>query len=244
MSTFGGVSNLKTGAQLGPSDSSLSANYHGSAPLNSSITSDTWLPNTTGADSKLVHGDRWQEITGAMTQHIHDKKTSTYDQEFTETYNSDVTRNMNGAASEHYFGGVGRDYLARPTELYFAGKEEHNEADGLETSVYKAEAIASIAWEAVPLKVENLGLEIVTTFVGEVSVSSGLQLEAGSFGMDFHGITLESSLSHHEFRILKEHAEALKSEIGALHHVLGFLKCSCRDAGIHTGTILGPNQFL
>ena len=244
MSTFGGVSNLKTGAQPGPSDSSLSANYHGSAPLNSSITSDTWLPSTTGADSKLVHGDRWQEITGKMTQHVDGDKTSTYGGTFTETYNSDLTRNMNGSASEHYFGGVGRDYLGRPTELYFAGKEEHNEADGLETHVYKAEAIASVAWEAVPLKVETLGLNIVTTIAGEVNVTSGFQLEAGTLGMDFHGITLESSLSHHEFGLLKEHAEALKNEISALHTGLFNLACRCGIGGIHTGFIIGPNQFL
>jgi hypothetical protein len=244
MSAFGGVSNLKAGAQFGQSDSSLSANYHGSAPLSSSITSDTWFPNSTGVDCKLIHGDRWQEIKGAMTQHIHDKKTSTYDQEFTETYNSDLTRNMHGSAAEHYFGGVGRDYLARPTESYFAGKEEHNEADGLETQVFKAEAISSVAWEAVPLKVEMLGLEVAAAVAGEVKVSSGFQLEAGTLGMDFHGITLESSLSHHEFGVLKDHAEALKNEINALHVGLSGLGYRCRAAGIHTGVLLGPNQFL
>jgi len=237
MDVFGGQSSMQTGSQKGHSDNALKTNYHGSAPLDASITSESWLKPTTGVDCKLVHGDRWQEIKGAMTQHIQDKKISTYDQEFSETYNSDLTRNMNATAAEHYFGTVGRDYLARPTESYLAGKEEHNAGDALETHVYKAEAISSVAWEAVPLKIDTVGLEIAVPVVGEVRVSAGFLLEASSVGIFAHRWEFKNYW-------LKQEAAAMESKIVAMQEHIGTLQSKMRPLEVIEGILFATNQKI
>ncbi|HKM83556.1 MAG TPA: hypothetical protein VJY15_21670 [Candidatus Acidoferrum sp.] len=227
MSIFGGQSDAKTemGTQVGQSDFSLKTNYHGSATLDTSITSASWLPGTTGVDCKLVDGDRWQKITGKMTQDVDGDKTSTYGGAFTETYTGDVKRTMHGVVEENYWGAGGntRDYYTHLDEHFWLGHKQQNEVEEIEIRKYKMEIIDIFSFECNPMKFEILGLGVTVEVAGEVSVSPGLQLEAGTFGMDFHGVALESALKKSEYGILKDEAKALESKIAALEFEVGEL---------------------
>jgi len=63
-------------------------------------------------------------------------------------------------------------------------------------------------------------------------------------GMDFHGITLESSLSKHEYGVLKEEAKALESKIHTLGTDIGALHNSVTLLRAATGYLLGKNQVV
>ncbi len=53
------------------------------------ITSDTALSGTTGVDCMLVHGDRWQEMKGSLTENYQVDKKITVKGKHTETITGD-----------------------------------------------------------------------------------------------------------------------------------------------------------
>ncbi|MGA2137031.1 MAG: hypothetical protein ABSH50_32465 [Bryobacteraceae bacterium] len=68
------------------------------------ITSDSALSGTTGADCMLVTGDRWQQMTGSLTENYSQDKTITVQGKHTETITGDrsvtvSTGNMTRAVS-------------------------------------------------------------------------------------------------------------------------------------------------
>lgn len=236
MSIFGGQSDNQTalGTQVGSSDNSLATNYHGSAPLDSTIKSETWLPGTTGVDCKLVHGDRWQEIKGAMTQHVQDTKTSTYDKEFTETYGNDVHRSMHGAVDESFCAEVTRDYYAHLDETFEQGHTQKNLHEELEFRTSKAE-IMGFLFETTPLKIEML----------HTGVSVGvLQMELGGVGICAHVGELQVAGWKEECEGLKETISALKSHIHTAKVVLQGLESKIMSALVHSGPTVGVNSNL
>jgi hypothetical protein len=243
MDVFGGQSSMQTGSQKGQSDNSLAINYHGSALLNL-ITSETFLPGTTGVDCKLVHGNRWQEIDGAMTQHVTDKKTSTYEKQFTETYKSDLTRDMYGSVQENYWGTPTRDYYSKLTETFYQGHLQTNLHEELEIRTSKAEAVQGLLWEGAPYKIETVGIDLCAAGI-KVDLATLLQWEFGPIGICNRAVLeLETAPIKLEYGEMKQEAKAMENKIHSLTLGLSSLGVQCRTAGIHTGTLLGPNQFL
>lgn len=106
MSVFGQQSQTLTemAKQLGHSDHLLKAKYSGSAPMDNSITAESWLPGTTGVHCNVTHGDHWEEVKGDMTEHFHGNKDSTNHGDLTETHNGDVTRNTHGVTTQSFTG--------------------------------------------------------------------------------------------------------------------------------------------
>lgn len=257
MSVFGqqSTTNTEMATGLGQSDYSLTTNYNGSAPLNISpppppsspfsITSDSWLPGTTGVDCKLVHGDRWQEIEGNMTQHVAQNKTSTYDGNFGETYKGNVDRVMWGQTFTETYHTLddlcSRDYNGHATETFHAGHTQINKHEELETRSSKAEAIQEFSLELNWRKFEFLGLA-TTCSLGEVS--------AAVAGTCFRGAELILAGSKFEFGVYKKEGfaygdeiKALKNEIHAMKIGVNKLRFHLIELGIYTGPIWGPNQL-
>ncbi|MFI5092988.1 MAG: hypothetical protein ACHQIK_06065 [Candidatus Acidiferrales bacterium] len=245
MDVFGGQSSMQTGSQKGQSDNALKTNYHGSAPLDGSIISETWLPGTTGMDCKLVHGDRWQEITGKMTQDVGGDKTSTYGGAFSETYNGEVTRTMNGSKlEENYNCLVERTYSLHAEEHFMAGRRQQNDVEELEIRNSKAEAIQGLSWEGAPYKIDTFGIDL-SLAATKIDFATLLQLEFGPVGICLRAVLeLGAAPIRVEYGGLSQDAKALENKIHSLTLGLSSLGVHCRTAGIHTGTLLGPNQFL
>jgi hypothetical protein len=88
-----------------------------------SITTTTALAGTTGLDCKLVHGDRWQEIGGKMTEHYTDNVKSTFDQNWTILVSGIMSLTVVKGYNESQQGPVNREYVQVVTDLF---DSDHN----------------------------------------------------------------------------------------------------------------------
>jgi hypothetical protein len=174
-------------------------------------------------DCKLVHGDRWQEIKGAMTQHIYGQKASTYDGEFYETYNSGVTRIMNGAVEEDYSGLVDRTYSLHVEELYMAGHQQQNYVEELEIRCWKAEVVENVSFETGPCKIDMVGLDLSVAGTA-IDIAAVLQLELAPLGICVRpvlelgtaGFKLEYVGGNNEAKALESKLQLLRCAVGIL----------------------------
>src|SRR5579872_7403458 len=82
----------------------------GLLPWNS-ITSASGLQGTNGIDCKLVHGDRWQEIQGNMTEHYTNNVKTTIDQNWTIKVNGVMNLTVIQGYNEEEYGPVNRPYV-------------------------------------------------------------------------------------------------------------------------------------
>jgi len=74
------------------------------------ITTVGALAGTTGVDCKLVHGDRWQEIKGNMTEHYTLNVNTTIDQNWTIQVNQTMSLTVVMGFTEVQQGPVNRTY--------------------------------------------------------------------------------------------------------------------------------------
>lgn len=244
MSVFGGQSQTEIATGLQNPDYSLTTNWGpNTTPPDNNITKDWWLPGTTGVDCKLVHGDRWQEIAGNMTQHVAQSKTSNYDGDFTETYGGTggtgtVTRTMNGHVTENYFGGTnGRDYHGHLDEHYHAGHTQLNDVEEIESRKWKAEAIQGYSWETNPFKFELLGGGVTVAggelkFLGAEASIAGAHIEAGAIAASFHAYDRGEAA-------LEQKIHAVDNQFKGLGFaILDVANLAIRPVDVHTG---GPS---
>ncbi len=82
----------------------------GKALSYSAMPTTTALAGTTGVNCKLVHGDRWQEILGNMTEHYTLSVTSTIDQNWTITVNGTMNLTVVQGYNEVQEGPVNETY--------------------------------------------------------------------------------------------------------------------------------------
>lgn len=143
------------------------------------------LAGTTGIDCKLVHGDRWQEIAGAMTEHFTGDVTSNVDGNVGHTVGMNETRNIALELTETVQGEATLNYSDRRTlnvyvkdevnvygsrEVLITGLDEetynvHREIDEptkFET-VFSETGWKTFILELCPLKVESCGLHVGVT---------------------------------------------------------------------------------
>lgn len=243
MSVFSQESQVltKMGAELGQSDNSLTKNYKGSVPLDSSITSDTWHPNTNAVDCKIIHGDRWQDISGNMTQHIHAKKTSTYDGEFKDTYNSDVTRDMFGTVTETYYDSENRTHCGKVDETNLDVMTQEDPAPKFEHKAWVAEAVGG-EFHTVGGKAEFLGAG--ATFAGGEVKGVGVGIDVCGLDVGIKGLVMEMNIAKDGFHFAKIEAEFLKNKLEPLLVKLGIMHSKAQAAETSTGAALGPNQVM
>jgi hypothetical protein len=79
------------------------------------MTTVTALATTTGIDCKLVHGDRWQEIAGNMTELYDMNVTTTIDQNWTITVNGTMNLTVVQGYNEVQEGPVNETYYQAVT---------------------------------------------------------------------------------------------------------------------------------
>ena len=77
----------------------------------SNYTSTTGLAGTTGIDCKLVHGDRWQEVQGNMTEHYTNNVKTTIDLDWTIQVNGVMNLTVMLGFNENEYGPVNRTYF-------------------------------------------------------------------------------------------------------------------------------------
>src|SRR5579863_8928710 len=109
MSVFDG--SIKTPLRVADPLTDKKLGDSGSLPWGS-ITSLTGLAGTTGTDCKLVHGDRWQEIHGNMTEHYTNNVNTNIDQNWTIQVNGMMSLTVVTGYFEEQQGPVNRFYWA------------------------------------------------------------------------------------------------------------------------------------
>ncbi len=87
------------------------------------ITGTTALAGTTGIDCKLVHGDRWQEIKGNMTEHYTLNVKTTIDQNWTILVNGQMFLTVMQGFTEQEYGPVNRTYQMVVNDTFLS---DHN----------------------------------------------------------------------------------------------------------------------
>jgi len=129
------------------------------------IASAVGVAGTTGADAKMVHGDRWQQVDGSQTE--------TFLKDVTSTITGNQTRTVNGNQTFQTIGNVTRDIIGN-----------------LMTTVISAEIRANIGvqnYSHMAPKTRNHAGEELTSEVGAFYRSVQQQFEA-------HNSKLEASL--------------------------------------------------
>jgi len=90
-----------------------------------SMTGATALASTTGIDCKLVHGDRWQEIKGNMTEHWTGYVNTTIDQNWTIQINGMMSLTVVQGYYEEEQGPVNRYYWQVVTDTFSDDHDVH-----------------------------------------------------------------------------------------------------------------------
>lgn len=176
---------------LPKSDNSLSTNYKGSAPLNASITQDSWLPGTKGLDCKLVHGDRWQEVLGSMTEHFTGSVTSNIDTNDQVTILGTRTVSVTQSDTETYYSTYTVD-IWQPAMVHYHSASTST-VDGLANL---AQNQPSFVWNG-PANYQNFGFQ--WTFLGAsvqiaitaLNIVPTLQIAANAMNVGINGIGVD-----------------------------------------------------
>lgn len=133
MSVFDG--NVKVGRKL--SDPGTDKTLPPSGGLSfGAIKSPTALASTIGIDTKLVHGDRWQQIHGSHTENVNMNVMTTIQGNQDVTTTGNVTRTTVGNANHTVVGaelhtnvGVQNHTRLAPRVEVYAGSENKDEPD-------------------------------------------------------------------------------------------------------------------
>jgi hypothetical protein len=182
---------------LRKADNSLTTNYKGSAPLNATITQHDWLPTTNGLDCKLIHGDRWQEILGSMTEHFTGTVTTNIDTDDHLKVGGVRTVDITGNFTENYFSNYTADIWQTANIHYHAAAT--TSVDGTANLAQNAPAFT---WNG-PANYQNFGfqwvfcgsqIQILTTALNVVPTVqigvTGLNIGAAGIGVDLQGIAI------------------------------------------------------
>lgn len=131
------------------------------------ITSATALAGTTGVDCMLVHGDRWQEMTGSLTENYSVDKKITVKGKHTETItgNRSITVTSGNVTHSVSSGGV-TDQIAK----------SHEASAGMNykvTAGQNVEQSAGIKHSVQATMVENTASGMATNKAGGIMTVQG-----------------------------------------------------------------------
>ncbi len=241
MATFGADSQTETELATGlpKADDSLTRNYKGSAPMDSSITSDTWIPGTNGIDCKLVRGNFFQQIGKAgeedaqVTTSIQGQESYTISGNRTSTVQGDDTETIYGQSTYTYYDSQSNTFSQTVTADYSSPLQVQQPTNWM-VNATSTGLTYDFLFQAGVLAIQLFVFNIQISLQQYQIAVSNFQIAAINFAPDG----------------FKVHWAALESKIEAFGSWLhGFqLKSGASKAqvfgGIITTLIVGPNQIL
>jgi hypothetical protein len=163
------------------------------------IKTTTALSECTGVDCKLIHGDRYQYVTGTQTTYI--------GTDCDETINRNWTLQVNGTTSLTFIGAYNAVYNSSVT-THEIGSSYNSESDSLFAwSPTQMEAIGFV-FEIVPLDITIAGLDLTVCVVADITFAT--------VDVAF-GIVVE------EFKVVHTREAAEKAELAAMKTNIGML---------------------
>jgi hypothetical protein len=220
---FGG-SPLTPNQAFDPSKDHTTPNLRGLNP--NGMSSAGALSGTTGIDCKLIHGDRWQEIQGKLTEnikndlttHILEKQKWTVDEDLNFTVTGETTENFVGEAKQYFHSGSRFEYFGEHTDLHHDHDHQINPThtfDILDTEgEYKNVEIAvtASAFEAIGTSVEATVAKAEAWGAG--AEAWGAQVGAGAFHNEAVALDVGEHEADHKMDLVKGRLDALEAEAG------------------------------
>jgi len=173
-----------------------------------SMTGSTALAGTTGIDCKLVHGDRWQEIQGSMTEHWTGYVNTTIDQNWTIQVNGIMNLTVVKGYNEEQQGPVNKHFVQVVTEIY---DSDHN-VSVPDSFAFTVSMFANTLVVATQIGICT-GLFVSLTTALSVTVAN-FDLEAKLFHAEAHPLHFAWAGNDTTATITSEHFKALRAAVG------------------------------
>jgi hypothetical protein len=210
------------------------------------ITGESAVAGTTGADCKLVNGDRWQQISGNHTENIDIDLQSTVSGNQVHTVTGNETIQIAGNATRDIIGnlttsiigaeirsniGVQNYTYVAPTSRMHAGERGTEESGGFFESVHMQYEWHLFAGEINAVKMEQTLTELTYVLLKTEGVS--FETKAVEIANGVHGLKIEAG----EMSAL---IKAAKSEVDGTALVARLVKASAEVRAKVPIETLGP----
>jgi hypothetical protein len=172
------------------------------------ITSLTGLSGTTGTDCKLVHGDRWQEIQGNMTEHYTANVNTTIDINWTIQVNGIMNLTVVSGYNEEQQGPVNKHFVQVVNETYDSDHNVHVP----ESFSFTVSAFANTFVGVTQIGICS-GLFVALTTALSITLAN-LDLEAKLFHAEAHPLHFAWAGNDTTATISSEHFKALRAAVG------------------------------
>ncbi|MGD0578553.1 MAG: hypothetical protein ABSC08_06460 [Bryobacteraceae bacterium] len=185
---------------------------NGKALSYGAMTTPAALAGTTGNDCKLVHGDRWQEIAGNMTEHYTLDVKTTIDQNWNTTVNQDWTIAVNGIMNLTVVQGYNEVEQGPVNRTYW---QVVNDTFQMDHNVSVPDSAAFQCAKYANTWTSNEAVAIVGGF--QMALCIGLCLTiAPTVDLEYKTLHAEYHLLHGDGKLVELYAVEAKLKIGAL----------------------------
>ena len=191
------------------------------------MTSAGAVSGTTGTDSKLIHGNRWQEIQGNQTENIKNNLTThilqnqkwTVDDDLTFKVNGETTDNRIGEVKEYYHAGSRFEYFGEHTDLHHDHDHQINPTHTFDILNVEGEyknidfAVKASSIEAKGVVLDVTGAKAEAWGVG--AEAWGAQVGAGGFANEAVAVNVKEDQVNENLKGIHNDITALNTQIGA-----------------------------
>jgi hypothetical protein len=190
------------------------------------MTDPEGVSGTTGVDTKLIHGDRWQEIKGKLTENIEkDLKTDIKENE-EWTVHEDLTFKIGGKTEDtrvkevfEYFHDVSRfEYFEMHTDLHHEEDHQINPTHKFDILGVESEA-KTVEAKILGTKIEALGI-FIEAAVGKAEAKAagaeawGFKVGAGFFANEAVHIDIKEKELKAELKGMHDEITGLNAQVG------------------------------
>ncbi|HLH02850.1 MAG TPA: hypothetical protein VKX25_08770 [Bryobacteraceae bacterium] len=196
------------------------------------MTSVTAVSGTNGVDSKLIHGDRWQEIQGNQTENIkNDLKTHilqnqqwTIEDNLDFKVNGETTDNRIGEVKEYYHSGSRFEYIGEHTDLHHEQDHQINPTHTFDILNVEGE-YKNIDFAVKASSIEAKGIVLDATVAkaeawGAGAEAWGAQVGAGGFANEAVALDVKEKAAEEEMKGVHNDIAALNAQIGAARTII------------------------
>lgn len=190
------------------------------------MTSTAAMGGTTGVDSKLIHGDRWQEIKGNLTENIAENLTTKIDKNETWTVHEDLHSTIDGKTYNLYreeaFLWFHNDslfeYFKEHTDMHHAHDHQINPTKTFDFLNIEGE-YKNVDFAVKSLVIEALGLcTEVAIAKGEAwgvgAEAWGAQFSRGAFRNEVCLFDAAEKALDHRLDVIDDKIAALNAQVG------------------------------
>ncbi len=197
-----------------------------------SMTSAGALSGTSGTDSKLIHGDRWQEIQGNQTEniknnlktHILQNQTWKIEDNLDFTVVGETKDNRVGEVNEYFHAGSRFEYFGEHTDQHHEQDHQINPTHTFDILNVEAEyKNVDLAIKASSIEAKGIVLDATVAKAeawGAGAEAWGAQVSAGGFKNEAVALDVKEEEAKEELTGIHNDITALNAQIGAARTII------------------------